>query len=66
MESPITASHLPALRPFPPAPADVPLDLADSLDRLAPEGTQQRYRHDDEGPDDMPAHLKAGALGLAG
>lgn len=34
-------------------PADVPLDLADSLDALAPEGGQRKYRHDDEGPDDM-------------
>ena len=45
-----------------PGPADVPLDLADGLDRLVPEGTQQHYRHDDEGPDDMPAHLKVRRL----
>src|SRR5262249_44172249 len=32
-------------------------DLAAFLDRLAPEDPA-RYRHDDEGPDDMPAHLK--------
>jgi thiamine phosphate synthase YjbQ (UPF0047 family) len=31
------------------ASPDVPLDLADALDRLAPEGTEQKYRHDDEG-----------------
>jgi len=31
-------------------------DLLRWLDRLAPEGPH--YEHDDEGPDDMPAHLK--------
>jgi secondary thiamine-phosphate synthase enzyme len=25
---------------------------------LAGEGERQRYRHDDEGPDDMPAHIR--------
>jgi secondary thiamine-phosphate synthase enzyme len=33
-------------------------DLAAFLDRLAPEDPSL-YRHNDEGPDDMPAHLKA-------
>jgi len=33
-------------------------DLAAFLDRLAPEDPR-RYRHNDEGPDDMPAHLKS-------
>src|SRR3954452_5017476 len=37
---------------------DVRRDLEVFLDRLAPEGPS-RYRHNDEGPDDMPAHLKA-------
>ncbi len=37
---------------------DVLRDLAAFLDRLAPEDPSQ-YRHNDEGPDDMPAHLKA-------
>jgi secondary thiamine-phosphate synthase enzyme len=32
-------------------------DLLRWLDRLAPQGTN--YEHDDEGPDDMPAHLRA-------
>lgn len=32
-------------------------DLLRWFDRLAPEGPQ--YEHDDEGPDDMPAHIKA-------
>lgn len=30
--------------------------MQDSLDRIAPEGNH--YRHADEGPDDMPAHVK--------
>ena len=38
--------------------ADVRHDLAAFLDRLAPEDPA-RYRHNDEGPDDMPAHLKS-------
>ena len=37
-------------------------DLLAWLDRVAPEGTQ--YAHDDEGPDDMPAHLKATLTGV--
>ena len=32
-------------------------DLARWIDRIAPE--QAHYEHDDEGPDDMPAHLRA-------
>jgi secondary thiamine-phosphate synthase enzyme len=39
---------------------DVLRDLAAFLGRLAPEDPS-RYRHNDEGPDDMPAHLPAGA-----
>jgi len=34
----------------------VQADLLDALDHLAPEGLP--WRHDDEGPDDMPAHVK--------
>jgi secondary thiamine-phosphate synthase enzyme len=37
---------------------DVRRDLAAFLSRLAPEDPE-RYRHNDEGPDDMPAHLKS-------
>src|SRR3954449_3105093 len=37
---------------------DVRRDLNEFLDRLAPQDPS-RYRHNDEGPDDMPAHLKA-------
>jgi secondary thiamine-phosphate synthase enzyme len=32
------------------------LDLTTALDRLAPENAG--WRHDTEGPDDMPAHIK--------
>ena len=32
-------------------------DLLRWLDALAPQGPQ--YEHDDEGPDDMPAHIRA-------
>jgi len=38
------------------APA-VQHDLVRWLEHVAPEGTH--YEHDDEGPDDMPAHLRA-------
>lgn len=38
--------------------ADVKRDLDAFLDRLAPQ-QPGRYRHQDEGPDDMPAHLKS-------
>jgi secondary thiamine-phosphate synthase enzyme len=41
------------------ASPDVRRDLEDFLARLAPDGDRHRYRHDDEGPDDMPAHLRA-------
>lgn len=37
-------------------------DLVAWLDRVAPEGPY--YDHDDEGPDDMPAHLKAMLTGV--
>jgi len=33
-------------------------DIARYFEALAPEGAG-RYAHDDEGPDDMPAHLRA-------
>ena len=37
-------------------------DMRRWFERLAPEG--DRYEHDDEGPDDMPAHLKAALTGV--
>jgi secondary thiamine-phosphate synthase enzyme len=39
------------------ADPDVVLDLADFFERLAPE--EYGYRHDTEGPDDMPAHIRS-------
>jgi secondary thiamine-phosphate synthase enzyme len=39
------------------ADRDVQSDLIDALDGLAP--VRQGYRHNSEGPDDMPAHIKA-------
>lgn len=39
------------------ADPDVRADLLDFFRRVAPEGGA--YRHDTEGPDDMPAHIKA-------
>lgn len=44
------------------AAREVRVDLANWLDRLAPEGAH--YVHDDEGPDDMPAHLKTVLTGV--
>ena len=39
------------------ASPDVRADLQDFFAGLAPH-VRGRYRHDDEGPDDMPAHLR--------
>jgi len=33
-------------------------DLAAFLDELVPSGDRRAYLHDDEGPDDMPAHIR--------
>lgn len=44
------------------APA-VKRDLLAWLERIAPEGPH--YEHDDEGADDMPAHLKAALTGVS-
>jgi secondary thiamine-phosphate synthase enzyme len=43
------------------ADSDVPLDLESSFNALAPEDFD--HRHTIEGPDDMPAHVKASLLG---
>jgi secondary thiamine-phosphate synthase enzyme len=40
------------------ADPDVLADLQDFLTRLAPQDPA-RYRHDAEGPDDMPSHIRA-------
>ena len=37
--------------------------VTDRLDRIAPE--DHPYVHDDEGPDDMPAHIKAMLTGVS-
>ncbi|MFN3655698.1 MAG: secondary thiamine-phosphate synthase enzyme YjbQ [Pseudolabrys sp.] len=45
------------------ADPDVQTDLTAALDRLAPEGAH--WVHDVEGPDDMPAHVKAMLSGVS-
>ena len=45
------------------ADPDVQSDLTAALDRLAPESTS--WVHDVEGPDDMPAHVKAMLNGVS-
>jgi len=45
------------------ADADVRTDLVTALDRLAP--TDAGWVHDSEGPDDMPAHVKAMLNGVS-
>jgi secondary thiamine-phosphate synthase enzyme len=45
------------------ADPDVRADLATALNRLAP--TDAGWRHDVEGPDDMPAHVKAMLTGVS-
>lgn len=45
------------------ADPDVPRDLESSLNAIAPEDFP--YRHTAEGPDDMPAHVKAALLGTS-
>lgn len=42
---------------------DVRADLTSSLDRVAPEG--DFYIHADEGPDDMPGHVKSSVVGVS-
>jgi secondary thiamine-phosphate synthase enzyme len=41
------------------ASPDVRADLEAFFRRLVPDGDGGRYRHEDEGPDDMPAHIRA-------
>jgi secondary thiamine-phosphate synthase enzyme len=45
------------------ADSDVPRDLESAFARIAPEDAP--YRHTCEGPDDMPAHVKAAILGCS-
>ncbi|KAF1997044.1 UPF0047-domain-containing protein [Amniculicola lignicola CBS 123094] len=45
---------------------DVRADMSDALDRIAPEDKKGGlYRHDAEGPDDMPAHVKSALIGAS-
>ncbi|KAH7413929.1 hypothetical protein DE146DRAFT_673644 [Phaeosphaeria sp. MPI-PUGE-AT-0046c] len=46
--------------------SDVRADMSDALDRIVPEDKGSRqglYRHDAEGSDDMPAHVKSALIG---
>jgi secondary thiamine-phosphate synthase enzyme len=45
------------------AAPDVRADLETFLERLAPEDAG-RYRHAEEGPDDMPAHIRTAVTGV--
>jgi secondary thiamine-phosphate synthase enzyme len=45
------------------ADPDVPTDLVTALNRLAP--ANAGWVHDTEGPDDMPAHVKAMLTGIS-
>lgn len=45
------------------ADPDVPIDLESSFNAIAPENFP--YRHTCEGPDDMPAHVKASMMGAS-
>lgn len=48
--------------------SDVRADMSDALDRIAPDAGpkgEALYRHDAEGPDDMPAHVKSALVGAS-
>ena len=47
------------------AAPDVRGDFERHMNVLVPEN-EPHYRHDEEGPDDMPAHIKASMMGTAG
>lgn len=42
----------------------VRVDLNNYLNKIAPEG-KNLYQHDDEGPDDMPGHIKCALTGVS-
>jgi secondary thiamine-phosphate synthase enzyme len=44
------------------ASPDVQADLEAFFRRLVPDGGNGRYQHEDEGPDDMPAHIRAALM----
>ena len=43
---------------------DVRVDMRTALDRIVPED-ESLYRHTDEGPDDMPSHVKSALIGTS-
>ncbi|KAI5838173.1 hypothetical protein DFP73DRAFT_566059 [Morchella snyderi] len=46
--------------------SDVRADMSDALDRIVPEHAGEGvYRHDAEGSDDMPAHVKSALVGAS-
>jgi len=45
------------------ADEDVQRDLANALDSIVPESWNEWFDHTDEGPDDMPAHVKCALVG---
>ncbi|RKU40937.1 hypothetical protein DL546_003030 [Coniochaeta pulveracea] len=48
--------------------SDVRADMSDALDRIAPDAGpkgEALYRHDAEGADDMPAHIKSALIGAS-
>lgn len=47
--------------------SDVRADMSDALDRIVPEDKKGTglYRHDAEGSDDMPAHVKSALVGAS-
>ena len=47
------------------ADPDVRADMEAALNRVVPEGTELPYAHADEGPDDMPAHVKSTLVGAS-
>ncbi|KAK3295668.1 uncharacterized protein B0H64DRAFT_424332 [Chaetomium fimeti] len=47
---------------------DVRADMSDTLDKIVPEAGpngEALYRHDAEGPDDLPAHVKSALIGAS-
>ncbi|CAG9463753.1 unnamed protein product [Pedinophyceae sp. YPF-701] len=44
---------------------DVRHDMETWMSKVVPEGSGAPWRHTDEGPDDMPAHVKASVMGPA-
>lgn len=47
------------------ADPDVRVDMETALNHLVPEGRGAPWVHTDEGPDDMPAHVKSSLFGAS-